>query len=185
MRPGVDPRQRRAGKSRGSRCAAGRASIGAARRRRPRRLRPRAARIPPIRCCGCPTSSRRRTSAPRPSRLRSACRSRQSKRSLEALSGASYVPAVNLPFRGPADPTGAAVWMRLAERAARFLRPSGRTGSLRSPSRPGASPTTCCGRWPWPPSRGALRGHAPETVNYVNAFHVAQDRGVAVSRDPP
>jgi len=37
---------------------------------------------------------------------------------LEALSGASYVPAVNLPFRGPADPSGAAVWMRLAERAA-------------------------------------------------------------------
>src|SRR6202030_555451 len=36
---------------------------------------------------------------------------------LEALSGASYVPAVNLPFRGPADPSGAAVWMRLAERA--------------------------------------------------------------------
>src|SRR5450755_258125 len=35
---------------------------------------------------------------------------------LEALSGASYVPAVNLPFRGPADPSGAAVWMGLAER---------------------------------------------------------------------
>src|SRR5262249_38813226 len=40
---------------------------------------------------------------------------------LEALSGASYVPAVNLPFRGPADPGGAASWMRAAERTARFL----------------------------------------------------------------
>src|SRR6266542_2836474 len=39
----------------------------------------------------------------------------------EALTGATYVPAVNLPFRGPADPTGAAAWMRLAERASRFL----------------------------------------------------------------
>src|SRR6185295_5068695 len=29
--------------------------------------------------------------------------------------------------------------------------------------------------------KGALQGHAPETVNFVNAFHVAADRGLAVS----
>src|SRR5512143_1561514 len=40
---------------------------------------------------------------------------------LEALAGAAYVPAVNLPFRGPKDAGGAAGWMRLAERTAHFL----------------------------------------------------------------
>ena len=40
---------------------------------------------------------------------------------LEALAGAAYVPAVNLPFRGPKDADGAAGWMRLAERTAHFL----------------------------------------------------------------
>ena len=39
----------------------------------------------------------------------------------EALAGASYVPAVNLPFRGPKDAGGAAAWMGLAERMGRFL----------------------------------------------------------------
>ncbi len=100
---------------------------------------------------------------------------------LEALSGASYVPAVNLPFRGPADPSGAAVWMRLAERASHFLcaLSDGRLASVAVET------------WGLPDDllrpiavaavKGALQGHAPETVNYVNAFHVAQDRGLAVS----
>ena len=100
---------------------------------------------------------------------------------LEALSGASYVPAVNLPFRGPADPTGAAVWMRLAERAARFLAALG-DGRVASVS---------VETWGLPEDllrpiavaavKGALQGHAPETVNYVNAFHVAQERGLGVA----
>lgn len=100
---------------------------------------------------------------------------------IEALSGASYVPAVNLPFRGPADPTGAAVWMRLAEHAARFLASLG-DGRLSS---------VAVETWGLPDDllrpvavaavKGALQGHAPETVNYVNAFHVAQDRGLSVS----
>lgn len=100
---------------------------------------------------------------------------------LEALSGASYVPAVNLPFRGPADPGGAAVWMRLAERAARFLAALG-DGRVASVS---------VDTWGLPEDllrpvavaavKGALQGHAPETVNYVNAFHVAQERGLAVA----
>ncbi|MDQ2979034.1 MAG: phosphoglycerate dehydrogenase, partial [Acidobacteriota bacterium] len=100
---------------------------------------------------------------------------------LEALSGASYVPAVNLPFRGPADPSGAVVWMRLAERAAHFLcaLSDGRLASVAVET------------WGLPDDllrpiavaavKGALHGQAPETVNYVNAFHVAQDRGLAVS----
>jgi D-3-phosphoglycerate dehydrogenase len=29
--------------------------------------------------------------------------------------------------------------------------------------------------------KGALEGHAPETVNFVNALHVAKERGLAVS----
>jgi D-3-phosphoglycerate dehydrogenase len=100
---------------------------------------------------------------------------------VEALSGASYVPAVNLPFRGPADPTGAAAWMSLAERTARFLSCllTGRLTALSVETwglpddllRPVAVAAV----------KGALEGHAPETVNFVNALHVAADRGVGVS----
>jgi D-3-phosphoglycerate dehydrogenase / 2-oxoglutarate reductase len=100
---------------------------------------------------------------------------------VEALSGASYVPAVNLPFRGPADPTGAAAWMRVTERTAHFLSCllSGRLSALVVES------------WGLPDDllrplavaavKGAFEGHAPETVNFVNALHVAQDRGVKVA----
>src|SRR5215468_9177584 len=100
---------------------------------------------------------------------------------VDALGGASYVPAVNLPFRGPADPSGAAAWMSLAERTARFLSCllTGRLTALSVETwglpddllRPVAVAAV----------KGALEGHAPETVNFVNALHVAQDRGVAVS----
>ncbi len=100
---------------------------------------------------------------------------------LEALSGASYVPAVNLPFRGPADPTGAAAWMRLAERTARFLGAlaGARLHSIRIET------------WGLPEDllrpvsvaavKGALAEHDPESVNYVNALHVARERGLSVS----
>jgi hypothetical protein len=100
---------------------------------------------------------------------------------VEALSGASYVPAVNLPFRGPADPSGAAAWMSLSERTARFLSCllTGRLTALSVETwglpddllRPVAVASV----------KGALEGHAPETVNFVNALHVAADRGVGVS----
>lgn len=100
---------------------------------------------------------------------------------LDALSGASYVPAVNLPFRGPADPTGAAAWMRLAERTAHFLGCLG-TGGLSSLS---------VETWGLPEDllrpvavaavKGALEGHTPEMVNFVNALVMAQDRGLSVA----
>jgi len=100
---------------------------------------------------------------------------------VEALGGASYVPAVNLPFRGPADPTGAAAWMRLAERTAHFLASLGaeRLASLSVETwglpedllRPVAVAAV----------KGALEGHSPETVNFVNALHVARDRGLSVA----
>lgn len=100
---------------------------------------------------------------------------------VEALRGASYVPAVNLPFRGPADPTGASAWMRLAERTARFLSALGprRLSSVAVETwglaedllRPVAVAAV----------KGALEGHSPETVNFVNALHVAQERGLSVS----
>lgn len=100
---------------------------------------------------------------------------------LAALSGSSAVPAVNLPFRGPADPGGAVAWMRLAERTARFLAALGAerlTGlaveTLGLPEdllRPVAVAAV----------KGALEGHSPETVNFVNALHAAHERGLAVS----
>ncbi len=100
---------------------------------------------------------------------------------LDALSGAPYVPAVNLPFRGPADPTGAAAWMGLAERTARFLSAvvGGRLSGLAVETwglpedllRPVAVAAV----------KGALSEHSPEAVNYVNALHVAWERGLSVS----
>jgi len=99
----------------------------------------------------------------------------------EALSGASYVPAVNLPFRGPKDAGGAAVWMRLAENTGRFLSCLG-GDRLRS---------LTVETWGLPEDflrpiavasvKGALETHTPETVNFVNALHVAGDRGLAVT----
>jgi D-3-phosphoglycerate dehydrogenase / 2-oxoglutarate reductase len=99
----------------------------------------------------------------------------------EALAGASYVPAVNLPFRGPKDAGGAAAWMGLGERMGRFL--SCVAGErLRSISvetwglpedvlRPVAVASV----------KGALQTHTPETVNFVNALFVAGERGLAVA----
>jgi D-3-phosphoglycerate dehydrogenase len=99
----------------------------------------------------------------------------------EALAGASYVPAVNLPFRGPKDAGGAAAWMRVAERTGRFLsciageRLTALTvetwGLPEDVLRPVAVAAV----------KGALEAHVPETVNFVNALFVARDRGLAVS----
>jgi D-3-phosphoglycerate dehydrogenase len=100
---------------------------------------------------------------------------------LEALAGAPYVPAVNLPFRGPKDAAGASGWMRLAERTAHFLSAlaGGRLSRLAVETwglpedllRPVAVAAV----------KGALEAQAPETVNYVNALYVAKDRGLSVS----
>jgi D-3-phosphoglycerate dehydrogenase / 2-oxoglutarate reductase len=100
---------------------------------------------------------------------------------LQALAGAPYVPAVNLPFRGPKDAGGASGWMRLAERTAHFLAAlvSGHLSRLTVET------------WGLPEDllrpvtvaavKGVLEKHTPETVNYVNAMYVAQDRGLSVS----
>jgi D-3-phosphoglycerate dehydrogenase len=99
----------------------------------------------------------------------------------EALSGAAYVPAVNLPFRKLSDATGAAAWMNLAERGAKFLR--GITDGLFS--------EIAIDAWNLPAEflrpaalaavKGALSGSSPETVNLVNALAAARDRGIAIS----
>jgi D-3-phosphoglycerate dehydrogenase len=99
----------------------------------------------------------------------------------EALAGASYVPAVNLPFRGPKDAGGAAAWMRISERAGRFL------SHLAGERLTSLSVET----WGLPEDflrpvavasvKGALEAHTPETVNFVNALYVARDRGLAVA----
>ncbi len=99
----------------------------------------------------------------------------------DALAGAAYVPAVNLPFRKLADPAGAAAWMDLAERCARFVRGIA-DGLVREiaidawnlPSeflRPAALAAV----------KGALSGASPETVNLVNALSAARDRGIAIA----
>jgi D-3-phosphoglycerate dehydrogenase len=99
----------------------------------------------------------------------------------EALSGAAYVPAVNLPFRKLADASGAAAWMDLSERAGRFLFEllGGRAASLRLEAwdlpaeflRPAALAA----------AKGVLSVAMAETVNIVNALTVARERGLAVS----
>lgn len=100
---------------------------------------------------------------------------------LSALAGAAYVPAVNLPFRGPKDAEGAAGWMLLAERTAHFL----------SVLLGGHLSRLAVETWGLPEDmlrpvevaavKGALEKHTPETVNFVNALFLAQDRGLAVS----
>jgi D-3-phosphoglycerate dehydrogenase len=99
----------------------------------------------------------------------------------EALAGAAYVPAVNLPFRKLSDPGGAAAWMDLAERAARFLRGIS-DGLVRE---------IAIDAWNLPAEflrpaalaavKGTLSGASPETVNLVNALAAARDRGIAIA----
>jgi hypothetical protein len=99
----------------------------------------------------------------------------------EALSGAAYVPAVNLPFRRLSDAVGAARWLDLAERTARFLGGlhEARFDSLELEAwnlpgellRPMALAAV----------KGALARTSPETVNLVNALSAARDRGLSVS----
>ena len=100
---------------------------------------------------------------------------------LEALSGASYVPAVNLPFRGPADPTGAAAWMRLAERTARFLAALSGARLSRLAVETWGLPQDLLRPVAVAAVKGALAEHSPESVNFVNALYVAQERGLSVS----
>ncbi len=102
---------------------------------------------------------------------------------LEALSGASYVPAVNLPFRGPGRP----------DRRRRVDASGGADGAVSRRAR-GRRDSGPCGveTWGLPEDllrpvavaavKGALAGpRSPESVNYVNALHVAHDRGLSVS----
>jgi D-3-phosphoglycerate dehydrogenase len=100
---------------------------------------------------------------------------------LEALSGASYVPAVNLPFRGPADPGGAASWMRAAERTARFLSALGAERVSGIELETWGLPEDLMRPVAVAAVKGALAAHAQETVNYVNALHLARERGLSVS----
>lgn len=99
----------------------------------------------------------------------------------EALSGAAYVPAVNLPFRKLSDASGAAVWMELAERGGRFLFEllGGRVSALELEA------------WGLPAEflrpallaavKGTLSRAMAETVNIVNALGVARERGLSFS----
>jgi D-3-phosphoglycerate dehydrogenase len=98
----------------------------------------------------------------------------------DALAGATYVPAVNLPFRGPADPTGAAAWMRLAEGCAHFLCCMGPEGLASLSVETWGLPEDLLRPITVAAVKGVLAGHTPETVNFVNALVVAQERGLAV-----
>jgi hypothetical protein len=98
----------------------------------------------------------------------------------QALAGATYVPAVNLPFRGPADASGAAVWMRLAERSAHFLCAIGAHGLTSIAVETWGLPEDLLRPIAVAAAKGVLQGHVSETVNFVNAFVVAQERGLSV-----
>jgi D-3-phosphoglycerate dehydrogenase / 2-oxoglutarate reductase len=100
---------------------------------------------------------------------------------LEALAGAPYVPAVNLPFRGPKDAEGASGWMRLAERTAHFLCAVGGGRLSRLAVETWGLPEDLLRPVTVAAVKGALEANTPEIVNYVNAMYVAQDRGLAVS----
>jgi D-3-phosphoglycerate dehydrogenase / 2-oxoglutarate reductase len=99
----------------------------------------------------------------------------------EALAGASYVPAVNLPFRGPKDAGGAAAWMRVAERAGRFLSCVGEERLSALSVETWGLPEDFLRPVAVASVKGALEAHTPETVNFVNALFVARDRGLSVS----
>ena len=100
---------------------------------------------------------------------------------LEALAGASYVPAVNLPFRGPKDSQGASGWMRLAERTSHFLSALGGERLSRLAVETWGLPEDLLRPVAVAAVKGALETQTPETVNYVNALYMAQDRGLSVS----
>ena len=100
---------------------------------------------------------------------------------LEALAGAPYVPAVNLPFRGPKDSDGASGWMRLAERTAHFLSLVSRDRLSRLAVETWGLPEDLLRPVAVAAVKGALETQTPETVNYVNALYMAQDRGLSVS----
>jgi D-3-phosphoglycerate dehydrogenase len=99
----------------------------------------------------------------------------------EALAGAATVPAVNLPFRGPADPTGAAAWMSLAERTAHFLAALSGSRLERLAVETWGLPQDLLRPVAVAAVKGALAERSPETVNFVNALFLATDRGLAVS----
>ena len=81
---------------------------------------------------------------------------------LEALAGAAYVPAVNLPFRGPKDASGAKGWMRLAERTGHFLSAHFERSALAPGGRNvGPAGGHGCGRSRWRRSRARSRPRRP------------------------
>ncbi len=98
----------------------------------------------------------------------------------DALAGATYVPAVNLPFRGPADPSGAAAWMRLAERSAHFLLAIGADGATSVSVETWGLPEDLLRPVGVAAAKGVLEGRVPEPVNFVNALVVAKERGLSV-----
>ena len=97
-----------------------------------------------------------------------------------ALSGSSAVPggqpSVPRPCRSDAARSPGCGW------------PSGRRGSSAELGAErvfglavetlGTCRRTCCARSLSPRCSGALEGHSPETVNFVNALHVAHERGL-------
>ena len=95
---------------------------------------------------------------------------------LEALAGAPYVPAVNLPFRGPKDAAGASGWMRLAERTAHFLCAVGGGRLSRLAVETWGLPEDLLRPVTVAAVKGALEANTPEIVNYVNAMNYGLGR---------
>ena len=100
---------------------------------------------------------------------------------LEALAGAAYVPAVNNPFRGPKDASGAVGWMRLAERTGHFLCAISAGHLSRLAIETWGLPEDLVRPVLVAAVKGALEAQTHDIVNYVNALYMASDRGLAVS----
>jgi D-3-phosphoglycerate dehydrogenase / 2-oxoglutarate reductase len=99
----------------------------------------------------------------------------------DALSGAAYVPAVNLPFRKLSDAAGAARWIDLAERLGKFLAKVSDGRFSRLDVEAWSLPAEFLRPMALSAVKGALSSVSPETVNLVNALTAAKERGLAVS----
>ena len=152
------------------------------RRRGARRL-PLRADHRATRSSGAPTSSSRRTSAPRPPRRPTAPASRPPSRSSPRSPAARSRRAVNVPAVAAEDlevlgPVPAALAATSAGWRWRWPRARASTASTSSCS--AASPSATRARSAIEVLLGVLAGHTEEEVNAVNAPAIAEERGIEI-----
>ncbi len=140
-------------------------------------------RSPSTRCSAIPTSSSRRTSAPRPPRPPTAPATRPPSRCVAALTGGVVTSAVNVPAVAAEDLEALGPFLPLAHDLGRIAT------ALRRGSSVDALEVEYLGRIAERDTRlltvqvlkGVLEGRTEEEVNDVNAPALAEERGIAVS----